>query len=765
MYFVLGICLLLLMQIAPMDPIDSDRSIRPMSAAEHGKIYLDGNVELDSFCSGNTTTGLNWAEAHVIGNFSIDRYDERENCISLLNIDRYVILRNVTLETYYSGISIPALHLNNVSNIRIENLTVSNSGYGILLVDSTNCTVQDSVIKAGAYSIHSTDGNNINITNTISDNFAILHGFHFINGRNIIIDQCTMRSRFVGLGFEGCQLFDVQNTSFQQNIGITIEIDGGNDSMIYNNTLLSSTSTSYAVKISNHLNFSMISNDFSSSNMGPIFLWDCENGSIANNNMSNQGLYLDGLNYNLSIPESNRANGKLIKYYENDQYLNETGGEFAQVIINHVNHSYFSNIIVEDSVYIGIQVIDSVNTTLNQCKINSSISYGILILKSNFTNIHNSSLFNNLRGIGVKYSSFVEMINNTVIAGVAKSFGFYFNEVSNVTILHNDIRGYDYGMYIGHSMNITGRYNSFTACTFKITQTTDVVFDDTNMRDGKPMYYFYGVSNQILNLSSIGKLFIDHCQHLLIINAVFEGTNEGIYVQDSFDIAFFNITVSNSTGYLFQAEDVLNLTLMNSSFLYSDYGLRFDNVTNLIIKNCYISNVSEYGIEFYRVYDALFSQNWIVNVSETPFYIENFDNVTITDNCYANNGTDWLEIDYDTGNETIFLDNNLNQTSYNASYFLAVSLEDLMTYWNRTAIPSSGDPESPGDTNTTTTSSTSTTTPTSTDPPSGVDSEFDWGVFLRIAGLVVGIAVGGVLITFMIFRIVKNKQLEESTSS
>lgn len=204
------------------------------------------------------------------------------------------------------------------------------------------------------------------------------------------------------------------------------------------------------------------------------------------------------------------------------------------------------------------------------------------------------------------------------------------------------------------------------------------------------MYYFYGVSNQIVTLGDIGELFISNCEHFLILDAVFEGTNDGIQIYDSVDIAFFNVSVSNSTNYLLQAENILNLTIMNSTFLYSESeGLYFYNVTNLVIKNCLISNISSYPVEFSQVVNVTFTNNWVMNFSE-PIYVEDFENVTISDNCYGGNDTVWLEIYYNTGNETIILDNNLNQSIYNASFFAPATLQDLMNYWNRTAGAASG---------------------------------------------------------------------------
>ncbi|MHA1745118.1 MAG: right-handed parallel beta-helix repeat-containing protein, partial [Promethearchaeota archaeon] len=670
-------------------------------------------------------------------NFTIDLLDERLTCFTLMDTDRYVVIRNVTLKTYKDS-SCHAFHLNNVSNIKIENTTIVDSDCGIHMTDVTNFSLKESSIRADGYSIYSVGGNNLSVRGTLSDNIDTIRGFAFINGRNITIDRCTMKTKFTGLEFTNSQSFHIQNTTFHQNTGSAITITGGADSMIYNNTLLSSwISSSYVVKILTHVNFSMESNDFSTSNLGPTYIADCENGILIDNNFSNKGLYLEGKSHNLSIPESNLVDGKVIKYYENTHYLNVDGGSFGQVIINNVNHSHFSNFIIEGSGYVGFQMINTWNNTIDLCQIDNALKYGIAISYSHNFTVQNNSLFGNYIGISMRESSFGVLINNSLTA-IDEYYGIYAILLSNVTLLQNTISGYSTGMYLRSTENVTGYYNTFIGCTFDFgAGTTNVIFDDTNTKDGKPMYYYYGVSNRILDLGTIGELYIQNCQHLLILNTILEGTNDGIMIYDSYDIGFFNITVSNSTYYLLQAEDVMNLTIMNSTFQYSDdYGFYFYNVTNLVIMNCLFGNISGYPASFEDVTNVIFSQNWIVNCSG-PIYFDEFDYVTITDNCYVNNETEWLELQYDTGNEMIVLDNNLNQSAYDPSYFPAVGIDDIMGYMDLSGVPDSDD--------------TGTDTGTSLIPaPFLPDSSFNWGQFILIVGIFTGLAAAGVLIFFVL---------------
>ncbi|MHA1744875.1 MAG: hypothetical protein ACTSWW_02680, partial [Promethearchaeota archaeon] len=95
-----GLCFMLLVGNAPTDSPAENNVLKVKAATDHGMISITGNAELDSFCSGNSTTGLSWANPHVIGNFTIDLLDERLTCFTLMDTDRYVVIRNVTLKTY-----------------------------------------------------------------------------------------------------------------------------------------------------------------------------------------------------------------------------------------------------------------------------------------------------------------------------------------------------------------------------------------------------------------------------------------------------------------------------------------------------------------------------------------------------------------------------------------------------------------------------------------------------------------------------------------
>ncbi|WP_457556638.1 right-handed parallel beta-helix repeat-containing protein [Candidatus Harpocratesius sp.] len=738
------------------------------TSAEHSQIIISGNAELDAFCSGNGTTGMSWETAHIIGNFTIDTFNEQESCFSIKNTDRYLILRNISLRTYPAYL-LSGLLLDNVSHVRVENITIIDGVYGINLHNVQNCSVINSSLSAYSYGLYATYTSNIHIEQTIADNFDNQRGFYFLSGTNITLESCSIYSSREGITFVNSHQFSIQNCIFWKKLNSIIDISGGTAGNIVNNTLESSLfSNSRLIIIEDHSNFVINSNNFTASPMDTVYIATSDNGQINANNFSSQGILFGIMNRNFSIPQNNLIDGKPIKYYENLTGLNEVGGLFGQIIINNVNNSIFSHYQVQNTGYTGIQLVDSFNVTFDQCFTNGSSNSGFSIYNSENFIIQNSTILGSPNGIIIKESHLSLILNCTIQALSEQSgYGLYALIFSNLTLRYNRFSNVLTGIYLRNTENVSGYFNTFIHCTFDFSSTTNIIFDDTNTRDGKPMYYFYGVSNKIISLREIGELYITHCEHFLILDAVFEGTNNGIQVYDSIDIAFFNVSVSNSTNYLMQAGNILNLTLMNSSFFYSaDSGLNFWNITNLIIQNCVFSNISSYPLSFSEVTNVTFTNNWIVNFSN-PIYLEDFENVSIANNCYVNNESVWLEIYYNTGNETIVISNNLNQSYFDPNYFPQVSMEDLMNYWNRTASTSSGNtnsnPDSSSNTTNTNTTTSQTDTTDSVTPPSN-DDDLDLGQLWQILAIIAGAAISISLFVMIIIRM-RRKQHQSKISS
>lgn len=392
------------------------------SIVDHTRIEISRNSELDAFCSGNGTTGQSWETAHIIGNFSIDTYDEQLNCFTIENTDRFLILRNITLRTYRAFL-LSGLKLMNVTHIRLENITVLDGDYAVNFNEVHDCTIVNSSLKAYAYGLYSTFSSDIYIENTISDNLYNQYGIYFLGSSNITLNSCAIYGKREVLTFDDSTQFIVINCTFRSDDAAVFDISGGSGGRIINNTLETSFYTpARLIEFQNHPNFLLESNNFLASQLGPVSISDCDNGRILNNNFSVAGIQLSGENHNLTAPQSNLIQGKPLMYYENLTGVSEIGVEFGQVIINFVNDSIFSHFTVHNSGYSGIQLIQCHNVTLDQCATYSTDTFGISIYDSVQFNINNCTTSGSSYGLSM-YNCQFGTIQDSSIFGLSESSG------------------------------------------------------------------------------------------------------------------------------------------------------------------------------------------------------------------------------------------------------------------------------------------------------------------------------------------------------
>jgi len=115
----------------------------------------------DDFTSDNGVTGGNGThgDPYVIGGYEISEYYERG--ISILNTTAHILIKDMILQ--YSGMELDVygIHLHNVTNCRIEDSTVIDNTFGILVSDCVNITIEGNRIQGnlvkGIWIMYSTD--------------------------------------------------------------------------------------------------------------------------------------------------------------------------------------------------------------------------------------------------------------------------------------------------------------------------------------------------------------------------------------------------------------------------------------------------------------------------------------------------------------------------------------------------------------------------------------------------------------------------------
>jgi parallel beta-helix repeat protein len=169
-------------------------------SASHSPISIDGNVALDTFCSSDGTDGLSWSTAHVIEGYEIEAEIVAGvgSAIEIKNTDKYLIIRDCTLEKSEGAWSAGGIFISECQNISIKNCHFSNNEVGISLWRSNHISVTESNILNGYTGIRLSNSANNSISgNTISKNndYAI---YLDSNSENNIIFQNTFCDNTAG---------------------------------------------------------------------------------------------------------------------------------------------------------------------------------------------------------------------------------------------------------------------------------------------------------------------------------------------------------------------------------------------------------------------------------------------------------------------------------------------------------------------------------------------------------------------------------------
>ncbi len=135
--------------------------------------------------------------------------------------------------------------------------------------------------------------------------------------------------------------------------------------------------------------------------------------------------------------------------------------------------------------------------------------------------------------------------------------------------------------------------------------------------------------NGISNMSITDSVIEDINDEAIRIFSYYDGQND-------VDIDNFNITIRNN--------DISNT---------GDFGMRFENITNLLVIENEISNTDDDAINALFIEDSEISNNTIENTDSDGIYIEEGNNILISENTINNStGGDGIDLDADANNNS-----------------------------------------------------------------------------------------------------------------
>ena len=341
------------------------------------------------------------------------------------------------------------------------------------------------------------------------------------------------------------------------------------------------------------------------------------NSTLRNNEMSDNTYNLDVsgrslADYTHNINTSNTVDGKPVYYLV---------GESGMVIDSSSNAGYVgvvnsSNIVVKDLTmennyqgvlfaYTSSSRIENVDTSDNY--------YGVYIYQSSSNTLTNNRMTDNSYGIYMDQSSSNTLTNNRM---TDNSYGMYMSESSsNVISANNASCNWWYGIYMYSSS-----YNSLTnniaadnyCCGIYVYGYEDVHYNNyiytSNTVNGKPVYYYYGLNNQIIQSLDTTHLTVAGSTNVVIMNNNISG-GDGIHLARSDDSSIQNNVISdNYYGIRLHSP---NDTIAGNTISDNRYGIYMDRYSSNQIQNNVLNSNWYYGIYLSQTSGNTISDNSI----------------------------------------------------------------------------------------------------------------------------------------------------------
>jgi parallel beta-helix repeat protein len=361
------------------------------------------------------------------------------------------------------------------------------------------------------------------------------------------------------------------------------------------------------------------------------------------------------------IKLENATNGRI----ENNILEND---EFGIYMLNSSYDNVSGNVCNKD-VYGGIDVESSPNNNLTSNVCDNSHDVGIYISNSDnnilTSNTCESNAYNTTTASGILVDN---SPNNTLIGNICKKnyYGIILYSSSYVNLTNSTCDNNNFGICLSISSCDTLTNNSCdnNLCNFTVTMFTitpvpfDVSYydhniDNTNLVNGKPIYYFKDNSNLVIGSSlNVGCLFLVRCNNIVMENLVLMNNWSGISLISTENSLVENCTCPNNGSGIYLLSSNYDNIINNVCNSTTAEGIGVDWFCN----NCVVSyNSCKYGLDGI-VLDAttrsiVNNNNCSNNTGSGIFWYSSqvssvYDN--ITNNLCENNGNAGLRLGWVT---------------------------------------------------------------------------------------------------------------------
>ena len=341
----------------------------------------------------------------------------------------------------------------NCTNIVVNDLTLSNNDYGVLLAFSKNSRIENVTVSSNDDGIYLFSSSNNSITNNIVSNNRG-GGIYLSSSSNSTIMDNTVSNNVKGI----CLFYSSNNT-------------------LTNNA--ANSNYKYGVLVEYSSNNTIMNNSASNNDWFGNCLFFSSNNTLRNNNATNNdnGIYLFYSSNNMildSNANSNTYHGIHLEYSSNNTIMNNNVKSNEKYGIR---FSYLSNdnTILNNNAsnnYYGIYLDSSSKNTITNNNANSNYRYGIHLCSSSNNNIHLNNFIDNTDDNFYSYDSATiwnstEKISYVYNGSTYKNYlGNYWSDYNGTDADNNGVGDTSYNIdFDSDSYPLMKRFENYVAPT------------------------------------------------------------------------------------------------------------------------------------------------------------------------------------------------------------------------------------------------------------------------------------------------------------
>jgi parallel beta-helix repeat protein len=407
-------------------------------------------------------------------------------------------------------------------NLTIENATVTlNNSFGqnYILV-SGNLTLVNStfVNNKGNFTILYLNGTNGSI---IDSKFVGQKGLVLQSERGMSLENNTITRGKSGLIITGGKYYKISNSKITWNgwSGYYQFSDGGSNS-----------SSNSSLFIGIHI----ITLDGDN-----LFLNSASHNTIKNCEITgsdNIGIHLRSSSNN-NISQCDISN----QYVGVDLYLSNS---------NTLNDLTISNN------YIGASLSNSEKNSINGSIVTSNINNGFELYEASYNSItRNTMNSNGGAGINLRRNSMENLLsNNTISENGWRGMSFY--QAPRNTLIRNKLEN--------------NNESNLKVAEFPIGESMEQYIDDTNTVNGKPIYYFYGLTEEVIEFLDAGHITLAHSDNVII--------------------QFSNVTNGDGVSFVYNTDSIVQYCNISNNL----FGIYSQGGSNYTINLCnFMDNIEQ----------------------------------------------------------------------------------------------------------------------------------------------------------------------------